>query len=37
MTASFDAFSDEILRGWEWSEHFAAQPETFRYGLQSAR
>src|SRR4026207_944508 len=24
-------FSDEILREWEWSEHFAAQPETLRY------
>src|SRR5256886_9558072 len=23
--------SDEILREWEWSEHFAAQPETLRY------
>ena len=22
------SFSDEILREWEWSEHFAAQPET---------
>jgi cation diffusion facilitator CzcD-associated flavoprotein CzcO len=25
------SFSDEILRAWEWSEHFAAQPETLRY------
>ena len=25
------AFSDELLREWEWSEHFAAQPETLRY------
>jgi cation diffusion facilitator CzcD-associated flavoprotein CzcO len=25
------SFSDEILRKWEWSEHFAAQPETLRY------
>ena len=25
------SFSDEILRDWEWSEHFAAQPETLRY------
>jgi len=25
------SFSDEILREWEWSEHFAAQPETLRY------
>jgi cation diffusion facilitator CzcD-associated flavoprotein CzcO len=25
------SFSEEILRGWEWSEHFAPQPETLRY------
>ena len=25
------SFSDGILREWEWSEHFAAQPETLRY------
>jgi cation diffusion facilitator CzcD-associated flavoprotein CzcO len=25
------SFSDEILREWEWTEHFAAQPETLRY------
>jgi cation diffusion facilitator CzcD-associated flavoprotein CzcO len=25
------SFSDELLRDWEWSEHFAAQPETLRY------
>ena len=25
------SFSEEILREWEWSEHFAAQPETLRY------
>jgi cation diffusion facilitator CzcD-associated flavoprotein CzcO len=25
------AFSDELLREWSWSEHFAAQPETLRY------
>jgi cation diffusion facilitator CzcD-associated flavoprotein CzcO len=25
------SFSGEILREWEWSEHFAAQPETLRY------
>ena len=25
------AFSDEILREWDWSEHFAPQPETLRY------
>ncbi len=25
------SFSDEILDEWEWSEHFAAQPETLRY------
>src|SRR6266513_362652 len=25
------SFSDEILREWEWSEHFSAQPETLRY------
>jgi cation diffusion facilitator CzcD-associated flavoprotein CzcO len=25
------SFDDEILDEWEWSEHFAAQPETLRY------
>lgn len=25
------SFSPEILREWEWTEHFAAQPETHRY------
>jgi len=25
------SFSDELLREWKWSEHFAAQPETLRY------
>src|SRR5213080_132159 len=25
------SFSGDILRDWEWSEHFAAQPETLRY------
>ncbi|HET7343202.1 MAG TPA: NAD(P)/FAD-dependent oxidoreductase [Methylomirabilota bacterium] len=25
------SFSEQILRQWEWSEHFAAQPETLRY------
>src|SRR6195952_5923799 len=25
------AFSDELLQDWNWSEHFAAQPETLRY------
>ena len=25
------SFSEEILREWTWSEHFAAQPETLRY------
>ncbi len=25
------SFSDELLAEWEWSEHFAAQPETLRY------
>ena len=25
------SFSEEILRVWEWSEHFAPQPETLRY------
>jgi cation diffusion facilitator CzcD-associated flavoprotein CzcO len=24
-------FSEELFREWEWSEHFAAQPETERY------
>src|ERR1700736_2947283 len=25
------AFSEELLREWNWSEHFAPQPETQRY------
>ncbi|HEU4431559.1 MAG TPA: NAD(P)/FAD-dependent oxidoreductase [Myxococcota bacterium] len=25
------SFSEELLREWEWSEHFAPQPETLRY------
>jgi cation diffusion facilitator CzcD-associated flavoprotein CzcO len=25
------SFSQELLREWNWSEHFAAQPETLRY------
>ncbi|MGE0415676.1 MAG: flavin-containing monooxygenase [Acetobacteraceae bacterium] len=25
------SFSEELLRDWNWSEHFAAQPETERY------
>jgi cation diffusion facilitator CzcD-associated flavoprotein CzcO len=25
------AFSQELLDAWDWSEHFAAQPETLRY------
>src|SRR5690606_7752515 len=25
------SFSKEILEEWEWSENFAAQPETLRY------
>ena len=25
------SFSQELLQEWEWSEHFAAQPETLRY------
>ncbi|MEJ0015901.1 MAG: NAD(P)/FAD-dependent oxidoreductase [Acetobacteraceae bacterium] len=25
------SFSDELLQEWNWSEHFAAQPETLRY------
>ncbi|MGE0487490.1 MAG: flavin-containing monooxygenase [Gammaproteobacteria bacterium] len=25
------SFSEEVLREWEWSEHFAPQPETLRY------
>ena len=25
------SFSRELLDGWSWSEHFAAQPETLRY------
>jgi cation diffusion facilitator CzcD-associated flavoprotein CzcO len=25
------SFSPDLLRDWEWSEHFAGQPETLRY------
>src|ERR1700720_3714196 len=25
------SFSDELLRDWDWSEHFSPQPETLRY------
>jgi len=25
------SFSEELLRDWDWSEHFAPQPETLRY------
>ncbi|MEL0065747.1 MAG: NAD(P)/FAD-dependent oxidoreductase [Gammaproteobacteria bacterium] len=25
------SFNEEILQEWDWSEHFAAQPETLRY------
>ncbi|MBT4485913.1 MAG: NAD(P)/FAD-dependent oxidoreductase [Rhodospirillaceae bacterium] len=25
------SFSEEVLQEWDWSEHFAAQPETLRY------
>jgi cation diffusion facilitator CzcD-associated flavoprotein CzcO len=25
------SFSEALLREWEWTEHFAAQPETLRY------
>ena len=25
------SFSPELLQEWEWSEHFAPQPETLRY------
>src|SRR5215471_9256362 len=25
------SFSKELLQAWEWSEHFAGQPETLRY------
>src|SRR5215475_3343 len=25
------SFSEDLLQEWEWSEHFAAQPETLRY------
>ncbi len=25
------SFSEELLQEWEWSEHFAPQPETLRY------
>jgi cation diffusion facilitator CzcD-associated flavoprotein CzcO len=25
------SFSDELLQEWDWSEHFASQPETLRY------
>jgi len=26
------SFSEELLAEWNWSEHFAAQPETLAYG-----
>lgn len=25
------SFSEDLLDGWDWSEHFSAQPETLRY------
>ena len=25
------SFSDELLEDWNWSEHFAPQPETLKY------
>ena len=25
------SFSEEVVQEWDWSEHFAAQPETLRY------
>src|SRR5258706_8683248 len=25
------SFSEELLRGWDWGEHFPPQPETLRY------
>ncbi len=25
------SFSDELLKEWDWTEHFSAQPETLRY------
>src|SRR5688572_22801863 len=25
------SFSEELLQEWDWSEHFAGQPETLRY------
>src|SRR6478752_10408100 len=25
------AFDEQLLQDWDWSEHFAAQPETLRY------
>jgi cation diffusion facilitator CzcD-associated flavoprotein CzcO len=25
------SFSEEIMQEWDWSEHFAGQPETLRY------
>ena len=25
------SFSEELLKEWEWQEHFSAQPETLRY------
>ena len=30
------SFSKELLEEWDWSEHFAGQPETLRY-LQLCR
>src|SRR5215813_8503958 len=31
MASYGSSFSEKILQEWEWSEHFAAQPETLRY------
>ena len=29
------SFSKELLQEWDWSEHFAGQPETLRYSTMS--
>ena len=29
------SFSKELLEEWDWSEHFAGQPETLRYSTTS--
>ena len=31
------SFSQELLDEWDWSEHFAGQPETLRYSAIRSR